>query len=119
MNNETITESFNATVTTTTTTLPSTFTNVTETVNVDANATQSANGTTLASPDTSMYGYSGEIVLICLTVLFLVLFVIMAVKYHRLKTRFGGYDVDPRPSSGSSHDNPAYDVQMSYRVGET
>ena len=63
------------------------------------------------SEDSSLYGYAGEVVLICLTVLFLLLFVVMAVKYHRLKTRFGGYDLDP--SQGRT--NPSYDVQMSYR----
>ena len=35
----------------------------------------------------TLYGYAGEVVLICLTVLFLLMFVVTAVKYHRLKTR--------------------------------
>lgn len=116
--NKTVSEKFDDTTVTSTTTASS-FSNFTDSPVVETNTTLPINGTTLAATDTSMYGYSGEIVLICLTVLFLVLFVIMAVKYHRLKSRFGGYDVDPRPNSGSSHDNPAYDVQMSYRVGDT
>ena len=64
----------------------------------------------------SIYGYEGEVVLICLTVLFLILFVMMTVKYHLLKNKFGGYDVEPRDGDGVN--NPAYDVQMSYRMGE-
>ena len=63
------------------------------------------------SEDSSLYGYAGEVVLICLTVLFLLLFIVMVVKYHMLKTRFGGYDVDP----GQGRSNPGYEVQMSYR----
>ena len=66
--------------------------------------------------DDSLYGYKGEIVLICFTVLFVVLFVMMVVKYHRLKTKFGGYDVGP--DTGIGRNNPAYDLQMSYRHGD-
>ena len=66
--------------------------------------------------DDSLYGYKGEIVLICFTVLFVVLFVMMVVKYHRLKTKFGGYDVGPETGGGRT--NPAYDLQMSYRHGD-
>ena len=40
-----------------------------------------------AAANTTLYGYAGEVVLICLTVLFLLMFVVTAVKYHRLKTR--------------------------------
>ena len=64
------------------------------------------------SEDSSLYGYAGEVVLICLTVLFLLLFIVMVVKYHLLKTRFGGYDVG---ESGQGRANPGYEVQMSYR----
>ena len=64
------------------------------------------------SEDSSLYGYAGEVVLICLTVLFLLLFIVMVVKYHLLKTRFGGYDVG---ESGQGRSNPGYEVQMSYR----
>ena len=66
----------------------------------------------IKSEDSSLYGYAGEVVLICLTVLFLLLFIVMVVKYHLLKTRFGGYDVG-EPGQGRS--NPGYEVQMSYR----
>jgi len=66
--------------------------------------------------DDSMYGYKGEVVLICFTVLFVVLFIMMVVKYHRLKTKFGGYDLGPE--SGGGRSNPAYNLQMSYRNGE-
>ena len=82
----------------------------------DGNATVTEEGLKAGTNDNSLYGYAGEVVLICLTVLFLILFVLMAVKYHRLKTRFGGYDVDIGDSrASSSHNNPAYDVQMNYR----
>ena len=40
-----------------------------------------------AAGNATLYGYAGEVVLICLTVLFLLMFVVTAVKYHRLKTR--------------------------------
>ena len=66
--------------------------------------------------DDSLYGYKGEIVLICFTVLFVVLFVMMVVKYHRLKTKFGGYDVGP--DTGAGRTNPSYNLQMSYRNGD-
>lgn len=66
----------------------------------------------IKSEDSSLYGYAGEVVLICLTVLFLLLFIVMVVKYHLLKTRFGGYDVG---ESGQGRSNPGYEVQMSYR----
>ena len=43
--------------------------------------------TLFAAGNATLYGYAGEVVLICLTVLFLLMFVVTAVKYHRLKTR--------------------------------
>merc|ERR1719300_149937 len=58
---------------------------------VDNNSTEVGNATLDASradEDNSLYGYAGEVVLIILTVVFLILFVGTAVKYHRLKTRF-------------------------------
>ena len=84
--------------------------NVNETTSDNA---QNGNHTaeSVKSEDSSLYGYAGEVVLICLTVLFLLLFIVMVVKYHMLKTRFGGYDVDP----GQGRSNPGYEVQMSYR----
>lgn len=68
--------------------------------------------------DDSMYGYTGEVVLICFTVVFFILFTVMAVKYHRLKTRFGGYEVEPHPAGPEGRNNPSYDLQMSYRNGD-
>ena len=68
----------------------------------------------------SMYGYKGEVVLICFTVVFFILFTMMVVKYHRLKTRFGGYEVEPHQTgpAGGGRNNPSYDLQMSYRHGD-
>ena len=84
-------------------------------VTIINNSTSVQNGTLtdeIKSEDSSLYGYAGEVVLICLTVLFLLLFIVMVVKYHLLKTRFGGYDVG---ESGQGRSNPGYEVQMSYR----
>ena len=77
---------------------------------------QSNQATEKTGGDDSMYGYKGEIVLMYFTVLFVVLFLMMVVKYHRLKTKFGGYDVGPE--TGVGRNNPAYDLQMSYRHGD-
>merc|ERR1712126_407947 len=96
---------------------------VTETTSIINNTSSGGNATEVglkadsSSNNALLYGYAGEVVLICLTVLFLILFVLMAVKYHRLKTRFGGYDVDIGGAGGreSGQNNPAYDVQMNYR----
>jgi len=74
-----------------------------------------------ADKDDSSYGYTGEVILICLTVLFAILFLIMVVKYRRLKSHFGDYQLDPAPgqprpvSRPPEYDNPAYNVQMTYR----
>jgi len=72
--------------------------------------------------DTSVYGYTGEVVLICLTVIFAVLFLMMVVKYQRLRTHFGDYQLERTGSPAGvrppEYDNPAYQVQMSYRQGE-
>jgi len=74
-----------------------------------------------ADKDDSSYGYTGEVILICLTVLFAILFLIMVVKYRRLKSHFGDYQLEPAPgqprpvSRPPEYDNPAYNVQMTYR----
>jgi len=72
--------------------------------------------------DTSVYGYTGEVVLICLTVIFAVLFLMMVVKYQRLRTHFGDYQLErtagPAGVRPPEYDNPAYQVQMSYRQGD-
>jgi len=72
--------------------------------------------------DSSVYGYTGEVVLICLTVIFAVLFLMMVVKYQRLRTHFGDYQLERTGSPAGvrppEYDNPAYQVQMSYRQGE-
>ena len=114
--NETVIDP-NSTLTTTTLSEPQDNLNLTttEVSVIDNNTTSTGNETAAAagikSGDNSLYGYAGEVVLICLTVLFLLLFIVMVVKYHLLKTRFGGYDVDP----GQGRSNPSYEVQMSYR----
>jgi len=72
--------------------------------------------------DTSVYGYTGEVVLICLTVIFAILFLMMVVKYQRLRTHFGDYQLErtagPAGVRPPEYDNPAYQVQMSYRQGD-
>merc|ERR1739840_42076 len=68
--------------------------------------------------DTSVYGYTGEVVLICLTVIFAILLLMMVVKYQRLRTHFGDYQLErtagPAGVRPPEYDNPAYQVQMSY-----
>merc|ERR1712013_256292 len=72
--------------------------------------------------DTSVYGYTGEVILICLTVVFAILFLLMVVKYQRLRTHFGDYQLErtsgPAGVRPPEYDNPAYQVQMSYRNGD-
>merc|ERR1711962_1118925 len=72
--------------------------------------------------DTSVYGYTGEVILICLTVIFAILFLMMVVKYQRLKTHFGDYQLErtsgPAGVRPPEYDDPAYQVQMSYRNGD-
>ena len=65
--------------------------------------------------DTSMYGYSGEVVLICLAVLFIVLFLGMVYKYQRLKSHMGDYRLDMGGERNQGQENQ---VQMSYRIDE-
>ena len=69
-----------------------------------------------SSEDTSMYGYTGEVVLICLTILFIILFMSMVYKYNRLRSHIGDYQLDQGGTRQDSQDNQGYDVQMSYRV---
>ena len=75
-----------------------------------------------SSGDSSVYGYTGEVVLVSLAVVFAVLFLLMVVKYQRLKTHMGDYQLErtPGPVAGRppEYDNPAYQVQMSYRANE-
>ena len=71
-----------------------------------------------SSADTSMYGYTGEVVLICLTILFIILFMCMVYKYNRLRSHIGDYQLDQGGTRQDSQDNQGYDVQMSYRVGK-
>ena len=114
--NETVIDP-NSNLTTTTLSEPQDNLNLTTTEvsvvykNTTSPANETADAAGIKSGDNSLYGYAGEVVLICLTVLFLLLFIVMVVKYHLLKTRFGGYDVDP----GQGRSNPSYEVQMSYR----
>ena len=115
--NETVIDP-NSNLTTTTLSEPQDNLNLTTTEvsvvykNTTSPANETADAAGIKSGDNSLYGYAGEVVLICLTVLFLLLFIVMVVKYHLLKTRFGGYDVG-EPGQGRS--NPGYEVQMSYR----
>ena len=71
-----------------------------------------------AQGDDSVYGYTGEVVLICLTVVFAMLFLAMVVQYQRLRTHIGDYQLNQGQSAGAgepAYDNPAYQVQMTYR----
>jgi len=91
-----------------------------ETVNITKNTGISGNSSSSThnlSQDTSMYGYSGEIVLIILTVLFISLFLCMVYKYHRLKSHMGDYQLN-QGGTRQSQDNQGYDVQMSYRMDD-
>lgn len=73
------------------------------------------NLSSLAGGTTSMYGYSGEVVLICLAVLFILLFLGMVYKYHRLKSHMGDYRLDMGGERNQGQENQ---VQMSYRMDD-
>eukprot|EP00092_Neocalanus_flemingeri_P000152 GFUD01000159.1.p1 GENE.GFUD01000159.1~~GFUD01000159.1.p1 ORF type:complete len:246 (-),score=70.07 GFUD01000159.1:27-764(-) len=72
-----------------------------------------SSNTTSVAEDISMYGYTGEVVLICLTIMFIILFLGMVYKYYMLKSHFGDYQLD---QGGSRHNNQGFDGQMNYRV---
>jgi len=71
---------------------------------------------TTHSTDSSMYGYSGEVVLICLTVTFILLFLCMVYKYHRLKSHMGDYRLNQGGDRQHGQDNQGMQVQMNYRM---
>lgn len=55
-------------------------------------------GSPQISPDSSgypVYGYTSQVILICLTVLFGVLTVVVGYKYHRLRSHAGDYRLSP------------------------
>eukprot|EP00092_Neocalanus_flemingeri_P042488 GFUD01046454.1.p1 GENE.GFUD01046454.1~~GFUD01046454.1.p1 ORF type:complete len:246 (-),score=78.96 GFUD01046454.1:27-713(-) len=83
-----------------------------EVVNNLTSGNISSNATSVAE-DISMYGYTGEVVLICLTIMFIILFLGMVYKYYMLKSHFGDYQLD---QGGSRHNNQGFDGQMNYRV---
>jgi len=76
------------------------------------------NISSFSSGDTSMYGYSGEVVLICLAVLFIILFLGTVFKYHRLKSHMGDYSLDQGGDRQFRQENQGSEVQMSYRVDD-
>jgi len=62
------------------------------------------------------YGYTAEVVLICLVVIFGLLFLLMVVKYYRLRTSIGDYQI--QQGARQTYDNPAFNgfgMQDSYR----
>jgi len=73
-------------------------------------STSNLTASPLMPRDTSMYGYTGEVVLICLAVIFIILFLGMVYKYHRLKSHMGDYRLNQ-----SGQDNQGVQVQMNYR----
>lgn len=83
------------------------------------NITASNSSAIKADPDTdsiSSYGYTAEVVLICLVVIFGLLFLLMVVKYYRLRTTIGDYQI--QQGARQTYDNPAFNgfgMQDSYR----
>ena len=65
-----------------------------------------------------MYGYSGEVVLICLAILFIILFLGMVFKYNRLKSHMGDYRLNQGGDRQFGQENLGAEVQMSYRVDD-
>ena len=64
----------------------------------------------------TQYGYTAEVVLICLVVIFGLLFLLMVVKYYRLRTSIGDYQT--QQGARQTYDNPAFNgfgMQDSYR----
>jgi len=69
------------------------------------------------NPDNgTKYGYTAEVILICLVVIFGLLFLLMVVKYYRLRTTIGDYQI--QQGARQTYDNPAFNgfgMQDSYR----
>lgn len=66
----------------------------------------------------SGYGYPVEVALICLVVLFGVMFLVMVVKYYRLRTTIGDYRLRDNNGGRQTYDNPAFNgfgLQDTYR----
>jgi len=86
---------------------------------VDNSDNVSNSSAIIAEPDArqgSAYGYTAEVVLICLVVIFGLLFLLMVVKYYRLRTTIGDYQI--QQGGRQTYDNPAFNgfgMQDSYR----
>ena len=66
----------------------------------------------------SGYGYPVEVALICLVVLFGLMFLVMVVKYYRLRTTIGDYRLRDNHGARQTYDNPAFNgfgLQDTYR----
>ena len=89
------------------------------TAEVDNTNKVSNSSAIIAEPDAkqgSAYGYTAEVVLICLVVIFGLLFLLMVVKYYRLRTTIGDYQI--QQGGRQTYDNPAFNgfgIQDSYR----
>jgi len=77
---------------------------------ITAISTSNLTASALSPGDNSMYGYTGEVILICLAVIFIILFLGMVYKYHRLKSHMGDYRLNQ-----SGQDNQGVQVQINYR----
>ena len=88
-----------------------------------SSTTTSSNSTASQSPiidseKFSGYGYPAEVALICLVVLFGVMFLVMVVKYYRLRTTIGDYRLRDNNGGRQTYDNPAFNgfgLQDTYR----
>lgn len=89
----------------------------TTTITTTASQHTASNSSAIKSEDGGMsYGYASEVVLICLVVVFGLLFLFMVVKYYRLRTSIGDYQL--QQGARQTYDNPAFNgfgLQDSYR----
>jgi hypothetical protein len=85
--------------TTTTTTTPTTTTTTITSTSSHVNATAEAIRTE-EKADLGSYGYTSEVVLICLVVIFGLMFITMVAKYYQLKKNIGDYRIQQVRQAG-------------------
>ena len=125
----------NSTINSTTEASPDSTTNSTEESAAPTVASSTSSSSTVSSTTTSSnstasqspiidsekfsgYGYPAEVALICLVVLFGVMFLVMVVKYYRLRTTIGDYRLRDNNGGRQTYDNPAFNgfgLQDTYR----
>jgi len=96
----------------------STTTNDVTQSTTESSAISTGSSLPITDSEFSGYGYPVEVALICLVVLFGVMFLVMVVKYYRLRTTIGDYRLRDNNGARQTYDNPAFNgfgLQDTYR----